>query len=47
MNQEKIGKFSSELRKEYDFLSEMYWEGCQDLFTEEDYDNFGGGDISV
>jgi len=24
-------------KKEYDFLSKMYWDGCQDLLTQDDY----------
>ncbi|MDE6292412.1 MAG: hypothetical protein K2L98_01890 [Bacilli bacterium] len=26
--------------EEYNFLSKMYWEGCQDLFTQKDYEDF-------
>lgn len=32
-------------QKEYEFLSFMFWEGCQDLMTEEDYNNFITSDI--
>lgn len=27
-------------KEEYDFLSKMYWEGCQELFTQNDYEDF-------
>lgn len=26
--------------EEYDFLTKMYWDGCQELFTQKDYEDF-------
>ena len=32
-------------KSEYDFLTKMYWNGCQDLFTKENYEDFVNSNI--
>ncbi len=32
-------------KEEYEFLSFMFWDGCQELFTQDDYENFIKSDI--
>ncbi len=32
-------------KEEYDFLTQLFWDGCQNLFTKADYNNFVNSDI--